>query len=137
MHYFILTFGCQANKSDSERIEGDYQARGYSKALTWQTADEIVINTCAVRQRAEDRVRGFLQNVSLYFQKNNQPKPKIILKTINLRDIPDGKKEINLKGCKILAEGELKQKITIKASAASKSAIDKIKKAGSDIILED
>ena len=79
MHYFILTFGCQANKSDSERIEGDYQARGYSKALTWQTADEIVINTCAVRQRAEDRVRGFLQNVSLYFQKNNQPKPKIIL----------------------------------------------------------
>ncbi len=58
--YFIVTFGCQANKSDSERIEGDYLARGYSPAKSWQEADEIVINTCAVRQRAEDRVKGVL-----------------------------------------------------------------------------
>ena len=60
------------------------------------------------------------------------------LKTINLRDISDkfrGKKEANLIGYKILSLGDLKEKITIKASAASKSAIDKIKKAGSDITL--
>ncbi len=77
MTYFIKTFGCQANKSDSERIAGDYQARGFSEAKSWQKADEIVINTCSVRQRAEDRVAGFLNNIKKYFQ--NSPKPKIIL----------------------------------------------------------
>lgn len=75
--YFIKTFGCQANKSDSERIEGDYQARGYQSAASWRHADEIVINTCAVRQRAEDRVKGFLLNLDKFFI--TKSKPKIIL----------------------------------------------------------
>ena len=43
--------------------------------------------------------------------------------------------DINLKGYKILGEGDAKAKLMIKASAASKSALDKIKKAGGDIIL--
>ena len=55
--YYIKTFGCQANKSDSERIEGDYQARGYKPAKDWRRADEIIVNTCAVRERAEHRAR--------------------------------------------------------------------------------
>lgn len=66
-----------------------------------------------------------------------EPTPK--LKVINLRDISEkfkGKKEINLKGYKILSDGEIKEKLTIKASAASKSAIDKVKKAGGDIVVE-
>ena len=46
------------------------------------------------------------------------------------------KTKINLKGYKILGEGEVKEKLTINASAASSSAIDKIKKAGGNIILE-
>lgn len=71
--YFIKTFGCQQNKSDSERIEGDYQARGYSPTDSWKEADEVIINTCAVRQRAEDRVAGFIHNITKYF-KNTQPK---------------------------------------------------------------
>lgn len=79
MHsFFINTFGCQANKSDSERIAGDYFARGYVEAESWQDCDELVINTCAVRQRAEDRVRGFLYNVTEYFKSSNKSKPKII-----------------------------------------------------------
>ncbi len=77
--YFIITFGCQANKSDSERVEGDYQARGYLPAPSWKQADEIIINTCAVRQRAEHRVRGLLINITKYFKQQNLPKPKIIL----------------------------------------------------------
>ncbi len=77
MRYFIKTFGCQANKSDSERIAGDYQARGFSPSAHWQEADEIVINTCSVRQRAEDRVKGFLLNVEKYFA--HKARPKIIL----------------------------------------------------------
>lgn len=74
---FIKTFGCQANKSDSERILGDYQARGYLETSDWHKADDIVINTCSVRQSAEDRVTGFLLNIDKYFQ--GQKKPKIIL----------------------------------------------------------
>lgn len=75
--YFIKTFGCQANKSDSERIAGDYQARGYNETKTWKEANEIVVNTCAVRQSAEDRARGFLVNVVSHF--GQLKRPKIIL----------------------------------------------------------
>ncbi len=74
---FINTFGCQANKSDSERILGDYLSRGYSEVGNWKLADEIVINTCSVRQSAEDRVTGFLLNVDKFFA--GKQKPKIIL----------------------------------------------------------
>jgi tRNA-2-methylthio-N6-dimethylallyladenosine synthase len=82
--YYIKTLGCQANTSDSERIEGDYQARGYKPAKTWHTADEIVVNTCAVRESAEQRARGFLHNVDLYYSNSKKnttkhSKPKIIL----------------------------------------------------------
>jgi tRNA-2-methylthio-N6-dimethylallyladenosine synthase len=74
MKYFIKTFGCQANKSDSERIAGDYTSRGYKPALSWKQADEIVINTCSVRQRAEDRVVGLLKLIADYFKGKNRPK---------------------------------------------------------------
>jgi len=73
-YYFIKTFGCQANKSDSERIAGDYVARGFKEATSWKKANEIVINTCSVRQRAEDRVNGYLLNIHKYFNQNNRPK---------------------------------------------------------------
>jgi len=61
------------------------------------------------------------------------------VKIINLREIEEkfqaGEKEINLSGYKILGEGEIKGKFIIKARAASASAIEKIKKAGGDIII--
>lgn len=77
--YFIHTFGCQSNKSDSERIAADYQARGFVEANDWRVCDELVVNTCAVRQRAEDRARGFLHNVVVHFDQLGQQRPKIIL----------------------------------------------------------
>ena len=79
--YFIYTFGCQANKSDSERIEGDYQARGYHLAATVEQADEIVINTCAVRQRVEHRALGLVNNLAKKFApaKRRGKGPKIIV----------------------------------------------------------
>lgn len=72
--YFIKTFGCQSNKSDSERISGDYEARGFEETSNWREADEIVINTCSVRERAEDRVKGFLLNIDRFFANNDRPK---------------------------------------------------------------
>lgn len=79
MKYYIHTFGCQSNKSDSERVAGDYEARGFVEAKDWRDADEIVINTCAIRQSAEDRAKGFLLNVVNYFESQGKPKPKLIL----------------------------------------------------------
>src|SRR3989339_1995969 len=74
---FIKTFGCQANKSDSERILGDYFSRGFTETDDWKSADEIVINSCSVRRSAEDRVRGFVLNIVKHFSQS--PRPKIIL----------------------------------------------------------
>ena len=77
--YYIHTFGCQSNKSDSERIAGDYQAHGYAEADNWRDCDQLVVNTCAVRQRAEDRARGFLHKVVSHFNQTATRRPKIIL----------------------------------------------------------
>lgn len=77
--YFIKTFGCQQNESDSERIEGDYQARGYKPTGDWRKADDIIVNTCAVRQRAEDRAKGFINNVVSHFNIIKRTRSKIIL----------------------------------------------------------
>lgn len=65
---------------------------------------------------------------------------KIKLNSINVKDIQQklrkDENSINLKGYKILGEGEITAAIKITASAASKSAIDKVKKAGGEIIIE-
>src|SRR3989338_8362974 len=76
--YFIFTFGCQMNKSDSERVAGDYQARGYREAKTVDEADEVVINTCSIRKSAEDRARSLINNLAQKFREAKK-KPKIIL----------------------------------------------------------
>ncbi len=64
MKYFIKTFGCAANEADSERIAAYYQARGYIPAKTIKEADDVVINTCMIRQAAEDRVYGLVHNLA-------------------------------------------------------------------------
>jgi len=56
MKYFIFTYGCQMNVSDSERIAAIMKKRGYKPAVSAATADLIVINACSVRQKAVDRV---------------------------------------------------------------------------------
>lgn len=77
--YYIHTFGCQSNKSDSERIAGDYEARGYTSTDDWRHCDELIVNTCAIRQSAEDRAKGFLHNVVVFFHDHGKRRPKIIL----------------------------------------------------------
>ena len=58
MNYFIITFGCQMNKSDSERIASVLEKMGYERASNENEADLIVVNMCSVRQSAVDRVYG-------------------------------------------------------------------------------
>jgi len=64
MKYFIQTFGCAQNIADSERIAAYYQARGYKQAKSFIDANVAIINTCVVRQQAENRVYGLVHNLS-------------------------------------------------------------------------
>lgn len=54
--YLIETFGCQMNFHDSERMAGLLESAGYEPAATTAEADVIVLNTCTVREKAEDKV---------------------------------------------------------------------------------
>ncbi|MBZ9569481.1 tRNA (N6-isopentenyl adenosine(37)-C2)-methylthiotransferase MiaB [Patescibacteria group bacterium] len=60
MNYFIITYGCQMNRSDSERIAAVLEKMNYEKALKINEADLILVNMCSVRQSAVDRVYGLL-----------------------------------------------------------------------------
>ena len=74
---FVDTYGCQQNEADSERIRGMLEACGYGIVNEEEGADCIVINTCAIREHAEDRVYG---NVgALTHTKNRHPRQKIFL----------------------------------------------------------
>ena len=64
MKYFIKVYGCQMNVADSERIAGWYEQRGWKKAEKAEEADEAVIVSCSVRQTAEDRVYGQVNNLA-------------------------------------------------------------------------
>lgn len=77
LKYFIQTFGCAANEADSERIAALYKSRGYTKARSIKTADDVVINTCMVREKAENRVYGLVHNLSL--EKARGRKVKIVV----------------------------------------------------------
>jgi tRNA-2-methylthio-N6-dimethylallyladenosine synthase len=54
--YLIETFGCQMNFHDSERLAGLLEADGYEATADETAADLIVLNTCSVRERAEDKL---------------------------------------------------------------------------------
>ena len=56
MKYFIETYGCQMNVHDSERMAGLLEQAGYDPADTDRDADVVVVNTCSVRERAEEKL---------------------------------------------------------------------------------
>ncbi len=56
--YWVETYGCQMNVSDSELMEGVLTADGYRSVSTPDEADVILVNTCAIRDHAERRVLG-------------------------------------------------------------------------------
>lgn len=64
MKYYIKTFGCAANEADSERVAALYKARGYTPARSMKQADDVVINTCMIRESAEHRVYGLVHNLT-------------------------------------------------------------------------
>ncbi len=58
--YFIRTYGCQMNVHDSEQIKFYLSALGYSETNNLDEADVVILNTCAIRENAKDKLFGFL-----------------------------------------------------------------------------
>ena len=54
-HAFVTTFGCQQNEADSEKLMGLAKAMGYAEAESVEEADLILVNTCAIREHAEQK----------------------------------------------------------------------------------
>ena len=74
---YVETYGCQQNEADSERIRGMLQQSGYSIVAEAEGADVVVMNTCAIREHAEQRVFGNLG--ALTHTKRRHPGQKIFL----------------------------------------------------------
>jgi tRNA-2-methylthio-N6-dimethylallyladenosine synthase len=62
--YLIRTFGCQMNEHDTERIAGLLEAEGMRRAEALDDADLVVVNTCAVRENADNRLYGTLGHLA-------------------------------------------------------------------------
>lgn len=73
--YKIETFGCQGNEADTEKIRGILEALDFVESDTLEHADLILLNTCAIRENAENRVFGELGRLKKY-KRNN---PELIL----------------------------------------------------------
>ncbi len=70
MKYYIKTFGCQMNFNDSERIRGILQSMGYEPAESWEKADLILINTCTIREKPDQKVYSHLGEYKKIKEKN-------------------------------------------------------------------
>ena len=72
---YLETYGCQMNIADSELVSGVLRAAGYSSAESPENADVILLNTCAIRDHAEERVLGRLSALSQL--KNRRPEVRL------------------------------------------------------------
>ena len=60
LRYFIRTFGCQQNENDSEKIAGILEEIGFVPVDDYENADLVIINTCSIRENADQRLFGHL-----------------------------------------------------------------------------
>ena len=71
---FIGVYGCQMNQADAERMEGQLATLGYERTENMDAADLILLNTCCVRESAEDKVYGKIGEIK-HLKKQN---PRLI-----------------------------------------------------------
>ena len=94
MKYHIWTEGCQMNVADSQRVGSSLEHLGYSLTENPDEADVIVLNTCVVRQSAEDKAMGRVSS----FKKLKEKNPDLV---------------INLRGCLVGVRGAEKLKVKL------------------------
>src|SRR6187399_674641 len=73
--FYLESYGCAMNFSDSEIVASILAEKGYASTKDFQEADAIFLNTCAIRDNAEQRVRTRLQD----FKKNKKTNPDLII----------------------------------------------------------
>jgi tRNA-2-methylthio-N6-dimethylallyladenosine synthase len=69
-NFYIETFGCQMNEFDSERISAILERQGYLKTENQEDAGLIVLNTCSVRLKAENKLFGHIGNLKVLKEQN-------------------------------------------------------------------
>ncbi len=69
--YFILTMGCQLNENDSEKLSGMLEKMGYSETKDVRQANLAILNTCCVRENAEERLFGKVGELKVLKEKND------------------------------------------------------------------
>src|SRR5262245_37759451 len=74
-HVFLETYGCQMNVADSELMAGVLERAGMSLVERPEDADAVVLNTCAIREHAEQRVLGRLGE----FARLKASNPKLVV----------------------------------------------------------
>jgi len=84
--YHIWTSGCQMNVADSQRVASELERLGYTPTPVAEQADVVVLNTCVVRQSAEDRAHGRLTSLKPF----KEQRPDMV---------------INLMGCMVGVKG--------------------------------
>src|SRR5690606_3235753 len=75
--YFVRTFGCQMNEHDSERVAGFFEADGMAPAETIDDADVIFINTCTIRENADNKLYGTLGHLKVL--KDEHPDARLVV----------------------------------------------------------
>jgi tRNA-2-methylthio-N6-dimethylallyladenosine synthase len=73
--YYIRTFGCQMNVNDSQKMAGMLRQLGYEPARSWEDADIILVNTCSVREKPDQKVLSTLGE----YKKIKKKKPDAII----------------------------------------------------------
>ncbi len=68
--FFIKTFGCQMNFNDSERIRGILRTLGYEPTDNWEEADLILLNTCTIREKPDQKVLSHIGEYKKIKEKN-------------------------------------------------------------------
>ncbi|MBT9164218.1 MAG: tRNA-2-methylthio-N(6)-dimethylallyladenosine synthase [candidate division WS2 bacterium] len=76
--YYLYTYGCQMNFYDSSKVESLLEQKGIIKAEAPEEADVILVNTCSVRDHAEERAWGSVGNIKQLKQKNPNLKIGVI-----------------------------------------------------------
>ena len=56
--FHLVTFGCQMNQHDSDRIRDVLTGAGYTAAASLESADLVLLNTCSVREKSEQKLRS-------------------------------------------------------------------------------
>lgn len=149
--YYISTYGCQANERDSETLAGILDALGFTQSDSPENVDVILINTCAIRQNAEEKVLGEIGNFKRLYRQNedliigvcgcmNQedtfvrnllqkyPQVRLLFGTHNIQDLPVMLYECMFEKKKVVRiyskEGEVYENLPVKRFGKHKAWVN-------------